>query len=319
MSMKSKSLRVVFMGTPEFAVRNLAEIHLSHHKVVGVITVADKPAGRGKKLRNSAVKDYALTEGLSLFQPTRLKDPEFLQELKELQADVFVVVAFRMLPKEVWRLPKLGTFNLHASLLPNYRGAAPIHWAIINGEKETGVTTFLIDEKIDTGEILLQERTKIGDKETTGELHNRLADMGKRLIIQTLDQLSKGKLSGAKQKNNQEVKDAPKLFPDSCLIDWSDSPKNIYNKIRGLNPFPVAFTKIKINEQEKILKIFSGKIEKIDHELPLGTIVSTKKELKIAIKNGFYLISDLKLEGKKRMNTLDFMNGKPKISEIASK
>ena len=303
-----KDLRIVFMGTPDFAVTILK--HLVDHKynVVGVITAPDKPAGRGRKINQSAVKKYALTENLPILQPTNLKNEAFQEELKALQADVQIVVAFRMLPKSVWAMPKHGTFNLHASLLPEYRGAAPINWAIINGETKTGVTTFFIDDKIDTGEIILQKETTIKDDETVGELHDTLMYMGASLVAETVDLIATENLTTTKQPELDE-KPAPKLFPHNCKIDWSKSLDDIYNHIRGLNPYPAAWTNILNGEEELSAKIYATQKEYVEHKFELGKIITTKKEIKVAVANGFLNIKTLKVSGKKLMDAVSLLNG----------
>ena len=301
-------LRIIFMGTPDFAVASLELLLKSNFNVVGVITAPDKPAGRGRKLNQSAVKKFALNRDLNILQPTNLKDESFIKELELLKANLQIVVAFRMLPKVVWEMPKFGTFNLHASLLPEYRGAAPINWAIINGEKKTGVTTFFIDEKIDTGEIILKRETKIGKTETAGELHDRLMILGGKLIIETVQQIQSGHIKTLKQPI-KEKKEAPKLFKDNCRINWSDSKKNIYNKIRGLSPYPASWTLLINGEEETELKIYSARKQKESHEYEIGAVISSKKELKIAIKKGYIIIDELQLSGKRKMKTQDLLNG----------
>lgn len=300
------------MGTPEFAVAPLEEIIKSGYEVVGVVTTPDKPAGRGQKMAESAVKKYALSKCLTLFQPIKMKDSEFISQLQKLNPDVIVIVAFRLLPKEIWSIPKLGTFNLHASLLPQYRGASPINFAIMNGDKESGVTTFFIDDKIDTGEILLQAKTEIKDSDDAGILHDKLKAIGKQLVIKTLEGLSQGTLKPQKQllKKGVEYKYAPKLFKEDCQIRWDTPLEKIHNLIRGLSPYPTAFTHLLINGESKILKIYKGhyKIEK--HILNVGTvIIEGKKTFKIAAADGFYFLSEIQLEGKKRMEISDFING----------
>lgn len=300
------------MGTSEFAVAPLEEIIKCGYEVVGVVTIPDKPAGRGQKMTESAVKKYALSQGLNLFQPIKMKDPEFISQLQKLKPDVIVIVAFRLLPEEVWSIPKLGTFNLHASLLPQYRGASPINFAIINGDKESGVTTFFIDDKIDTGEILLQAKTEIKDSDNAGILHDKLKAIGKQLVIKTLEGLSQGTLKPQKQvlKKGIEYKYAPKLFKEDCQIRWNAPLEKIHNLIRGLSPYPAAFTHLLINGESKILKIYNGhyKIEK--HVLNVGTvIIEGKKIFKIAAADGFYFLNEIQLEGKKRMGISDFING----------
>ena len=300
------------MGTPEFAVAPLEEIIKSGYEVVGVVTTPDKPAGRGQKMAESAVKKYALSKCLTLFQPIKMKDSEFISQLQKLNPDVIVIVAFRLLPKEIWSIPKLGTFNLHASLLPQYRGASPINFAIMNGDKESGVTTFFIDDKIDTGEILLQAKTEIKDSDDAGILHDKLKAIGKQLVIKTLEGLSQGTLKPQKQllKKGVEYKYAPKLFKEDCQIRWDTPLEKIHNLIRALSPYPTAFTHLLINGESKILKIYKGhyKIEK--HILNVGTvIIEGKKTFKIAAADGFYFLSEIQLEGKKRMEISDFING----------
>ena len=303
-----KDLRIVFMGTPDFAVTILQYLVVHNYTIVGVITAPDKPAGRGRKLNESAVKKFASSINLPIFQPTNLKNEEFNKELKALKADLQIVVAFRMLPKIVWQMPKYGTFNLHASLLPAYRGAAPIHWAIINGETKTGVTTFFIDDKIDTGEIILQEEMAIQNNETVGTLHDKLMYLGSNLVATTVDLISTEKVITTKQPNLEE-KTASKLNPENCRIDWTDSLDNIYNKIRGLNPFPAAWTIISNNEEEIPAKIYAVRKEMTAHTFNVGQIIATKKDLKIAVQKGFILIDEIKLSGKKKMDTKSLLNG----------
>ena len=303
-----KDLRIVFMGTPDFAVTILKHLIENDYNVVGVITASDKPAGRGRKLNESAVKKYAASVNLPILQPTNLKNEEFNTKLKALNADLQIVVAFRMLPKIVWQMPKYGTFNLHASLLPEYRGAAPIHWAIINGETKTGVTTFFIDDKIDTGEIILQEEIEILNNETVGSLHDKLMFLGADLVAKTVDLIATEKVKTTKQPELEE-KAASKLNSDNCRIDWSDSLDNIYNKIRGLNPFPAAWTIIKNEEEEISSKIYAIKKEKEDHNLTSGKIIASKKELKVAVNGGYIIIDEIKLSGKKKMDAKSLLNG----------
>lgn len=303
-----KDLRIVFMGTPDFAVTILKHLVDQNYNIVGVITATDKPAGRGRKLNESAVKKYALSENLKILQPKNLKNEDFNNELKSLKADLQIVVAFRMLPKAVWKMPKMGTFNLHASLLPEYRGAAPIHWAIINGETKTGATTFFIDDKIDTGEIILQEEIDISKTETVGSLHDKLMFLGADLVAKTVDLITNGNVKTEKQPELEE-KSAPKLHPENTKIDWSESLDNIYNKIRGLNPFPAAWTMILNNDDEISAKIYE--VEKIEesHPIKVGTIISSKKEMKVAVANGFINIKGIKLAGKKKMDAVSLLNG----------
>ena len=304
-----EKLRIVFMGTPEFAVGILDTIIKNNFEVVGVITAADKPAGRGQKIKYSAVKEYALDNNLSLLQPTNLKDSEFLEELKALNANLQIIVAFRMLPKVVWEMPKYGTFNLHASLLPNYRGAAPINWAIINGESKTGVTTFYIDDKIDTGAMILSAEIPIDSDENAGQLHDRLMVLGSETVIDTLKLIEKEQVSPTIQEDNSEIKTAYKLDKDNCKIDWRKSSAEIHNQIRGLSPYPVAWCYFNDNNQEWNVKIYESKISIEKHSLPIGTIQTTKKEIKVVVSDGFLQILSLQLPGKKKMTASELLNG----------
>jgi methionyl-tRNA formyltransferase len=309
MRLTADKMKVVFMGTPEFAVGVLdAIINNDQFDVVGVVTASDKPAGRGKKLNMSAVKKYALQKELPILQPTRLKSEVFLQELEDLKADIFVVVAFRMLPEVVWKMPPLGTFNLHASLLPAYRGAAPINWAIINGETKTGVTTFFIDEAIDTGAILLQREVNIEQDETAGTLHDKLMEAGRELTVETLKKI---KQNNIKPKPQPKIapSHAPKLHKENTKIDWSKSGKEIEQFIRGLSPYPVAWTEIDWRDQAKTLKIYNAIYEQEAHALEVKSILATKKTMKIVIKDGFIDLKEIQLPGKKRMPVRDFLNG----------
>ena len=311
-----EKLRIVFMGTPDFAVGILDTIYKNNYDIVGVITAPDKPAGRGQKVSMSAVKEYALEKNLRLLQPTNLKSEEFLAELKSLDANLQVVVAFRMLPEVVWKMPKLGTFNLHASLLPEYRGAAPINWAIINGETKTGVTSFFIDDKIDTGAMILSKETKIGANETAGELHDRLMHLGSETVLETLQLIESGKAITTLQENNPDVKTAYKLNKENCKIDWSQSGKTIFNLIRGLSPYPAAWTFIKDGENEWNVKIYLASFEEKTHSETIGKISTTKKEIFIATKDGLLKIESLQFPGKKRMLAHELLNG-IKLSENA--
>lgn len=304
-----EKLRIVFMGTPEFAVGILDTIVKNNFEVVGVITAADKPAGRGQKIKYSAVKEYSLEHNLTLLQPTNLKDESFLSELKALNANVQVVVAFRMLPEVVWRMPKYGTFNLHASLLPNYRGAAPINWAIINGETKTGVTTFFIDDKIDTGAMILNKEIEIGSNEDAGSLHDRLMELGCGTVIETLQLIEKENVTTSIQTDNPDIKTAYKLNKENCKIDFEKSGEEIYNLIRGLSPYPSAWCYIKDGEQEWNVKIYEASLSIENHNFSLGSILFTKKEMKIAVKNGFINLISLQFPGKKRMSVTEFLNG----------
>lgn len=304
-----EKLRIVFMGTPEFAVGILDTIIKNNYDVVGVITAADKPAGRGQKLKYSAVKEYALEHNLHLLQPTNLKDEHFLAELKSLNANLQVVVAFRMLPEVVWKMPKLGTFNLHASLLPNYRGAAPINWAIINGETKTGVTTFFIDDKIDTGAMILSKETAISPNESAGALHDRLMHIGSEAVVETLHLIAQGTVTTTIQTDSDDIKTAYKLNKDNCKIDFSKSGIEIYNLIRGLSPYPSAWCFIKDGEEEWNVKIYEANWHNQPHNYPIGNIITSKKEMKIAVINGFLELISLQFPGKKRMATSELLNG----------
>ena len=304
-----KKLRIVFMGTPEFAVGILDTIIKNNYDVVGVITAADKPAGRGQKLKYSAVKEYALANNLNLLQPTNLKDESFLAELKSLNANLQVVVAFRMLPKVVWEMPSLGTFNLHASLLPNYRGAAPINWAIINGEAKTGVTTFFIDDKIDTGAMLLNAETAISKSESAGQLHDRLMQLGSETVIQTLALLEKGNVTTTIQQDTADIKTAYKLNKENCKIDWTKSVSEIHNLIRGLSPYPAAWCFFSDKGEEWNIKIYEANILNESHSLAIGQLICTKKEMKIAVQDGFIQVLSLQFPGKKKMTTAELLNG----------
>ncbi len=304
-----EKLRIVFMGTPEFAVGILDTIIKNNYEVVGVITAADKPAGRGQKLKYSAVKEYALANNLNLLQPTNLKDESFLAELKSLNANLQVVVAFRMLPEVVWKMPTLGTFNLHASLLPNYRGAAPINWAIINGETKTGVTTFFIDDKIDTGAMILSKETPISSTENAGELHDRLMTIGSEAVVETLALIAKGNTVTTIQTDSSEIKTAYKLNKDNCKIDFSKTGKEIYNLIRGLSPYPSAWCFFKDGTEEWNVKIYEAKLIEESHNYEVGSIITTKKEMKIAVQDGFIEVMSLQFPGKKAMKTSELLNG----------
>ncbi|MBV9963913.1 MAG: methionyl-tRNA formyltransferase [Parafilimonas sp.] len=298
------------MGTPDFAVASLNALVKEGSNILGVITAPDKPAGRGMQLQQSAVKKYALEKGLHILQPEKLKNPTFLEELESLQADVQIVVAFRMLPQIVWNMPPMGTINVHASLLPQYRGAAPINWAIINGEKETGVTTFKLQHEIDTGNILLQEKISISEDETAGELHDKLKELGANVLVKTIRSLADGTLSELPQTEilnpESEAKHAPKISTETCKIDWNKNAEDIFNLTRGLSPYPTAFTFL----DGKMLKIFSGKKEIITHNLATGDYKTDGKTyLKFACSNGFIQCTDIQLQGKKRMLTEDFLRG----------
>lgn len=304
-----RDLRIVFMGTPEFAVSSLARLIEEEYKVVGIITAPDRPAGRGRKLQVSEVKQFALENNLNVLQPTNLKDPEFLQELKDLQANLQVVVAFRMLPESVWRMPEYGTFNLHASLLPQYRGAAPIHWAIINGESKTGVTTFFIDEKIDTGEIIASESIAIEEDETVGILHDKLKTLGADLVMKTVRAIEKGPVTTEKQPKKGQLKSAPKLNRENTKINWTEDVQTIYNKIRGLNPFPAAWTYLSNGEEELSVKIYESQYTKCKHQDGTGLLKIEDSSIHVSAKDGYLIIKEIQLPGKRKMKVRDLLNG----------
>ena len=314
---KKDELRIVFMGTPEFAVTILDKLVQNDYNIVGVITSPDKPAGRGRKINKSAVKVYAEEKLLNVLQPTNLKDEDFLKELASLKANLQIVVAFRMLPRKVWEMPDYGTFNLHASLLPNYRGAAPINWAIINGETETGVTTFFIDDKIDTGAMILQDKVTIADDDSAGTLHDKLMYLGADLVLKTIKQFQIGKVVRTKQDFDSDVKSAPKIHKDTCQIDWDQSLEHIYNHIRGLSPYPTSWTTLMNNGEEIFLKIYKANKEKEKHNLKNGQIICNKKEMKVAVKGGYLKLLEIQLPGKRKMEIRDVLNGL-KLAETAS-
>ena len=302
------SLRIVFLGTPEFATTSLNALMQSKHEVVGVVTAPDKPAGRGQQLNESDVKKFAVQHGLNLFQPEKLRDEHFIQELKNLNADLFVVVAFRMLPEVVWNMPRLGTLNLHGSLLPQYRGAAPIQWAVMNGETETGCTTFRLKHEIDTGEVLGQHKMSIAPNETAGELYERMMHEGADLLVSTLDLLEEQKVEPIAQEKliTSELKHAPKLLKEDGRVRLTDSPAVVHNRVRGVTPFPGAFTTF----QGKILKIHKGLPEETEHSFELGSFHSDNKTfLKLAVNGGFYNLFEVQLEGKKRLAVDEFLRG----------
>lgn len=304
-----RTLRIVFMGTPEFAVATLERLVTSGHTVVGVVTAPDKPAGRGRKLQMPAVKIYALGQGLPVLQPANLKDPGFVQQLKELGANLQVVVAFRMLPLVVWQMPEYGTFNLHASLLPDYRGAAPINWAIINGETETGVTTFFIDEKIDTGAIILQEILPIRPDETAGSLHDKLMVAGADLVLKTVERIGSGNLEVQEQRDQENLKAAPKIDPETCRIDWERPVQEVYNHIRGLSPYPGAWTTLYTGGETIHVKIYKAGVIPERHGHPIGHVTVSRREMRIAGKEGSIVLEEIQLAGKRRMTVQEVLNG----------
>jgi len=314
--MKAKDLRIIYMGTPDFAVAPLKELIENQYNVIAVVTAPDKPAGRGKKLREPAVKQFAKQYNLTILQPEKLKAPEFNRQLKELNPDLNIVVAFRMLPEMVWQLPKLGTFNLHASLLPQYRGAAPINWAIINGETKTGLTTFFIDKEIDTGKIILQEEIEIAPDDNVGSLHDKMMEKGAKLVLKTVNLIAEGNYAPKPQneliQDISQLKTAPKIFKDDCKINWEQSGKKIYDFIRGLSPYPAAWTIFQSIQGDKVLsaKIFEAEFIEEEHEMMIADMDSDKKTyLHIAVPDGFISIKIIQLEGKKRLNIEDFLRG----------
>lgn len=304
-----KNLRILFMGTPAFAVHILDRIIANNYEVCGVVTAPDKPAGRGQKMHTSAVKKYAVKNNLPLLQPTNLKSEEFAAQLQEIKPDIAVVVAFRMLPKKVWSFPKHGTFNLHASLLPEYRGAAPINWAIINGEEETGVTTFFLDEEIDTGKIILQEKVAILAQDDAGKLHDKLMETGAETVVKTLAMIANDNIHPQPQPTTGKLKAAPKLNADNTQIDWTKDVQSIHNHIRGLNPYPVAWTILEDEGKKLRCKIFEVTSTKEEHDKQIGEIVLTKSEMKVATTDGYISIKKIQLPGKRKMLIQDLLNG----------
>jgi methionyl-tRNA formyltransferase len=308
-----EKLRLVFMGTPDFAVESLKSLIQSRHDVMAVVTAADKPAGRGRIVQTSPVKEYALHCGLPVLQPPNLKDHAFLDQLASFKPDLQVVVAFRMLPEAVWKLPVTGTINLHASLLPQYRGAAPINWAIINGEKKTGVTTFFINQEIDTGEILFQKEIDIFPEDTAGLLHDRLKAIGAALLVETVDAIASGNYHRLPQpglKSTVPLRTAPKINREDCRVRWSSEGKDIVNFIRGLSPLPAAWSTFKSADEIIPVKIFAAEWLEESHGLPLGMVLTDHKScLRVAVKDGFLAIKELQLPGKKRLSILEFLNG----------
>ncbi|HZJ79690.1 MAG TPA: methionyl-tRNA formyltransferase [Dysgonamonadaceae bacterium] len=309
--MTKKDFRILFLGTPSFAVETLKLLVENQYNVVGVVTMPDKPAGRGHKLQESDVKKYAKSHNLPVLQPTNLKDEEFIEELKTLKADMNIVVAFRMLPEVVWDMPKHGTYNLHGSLLPQYRGAAPINWAIINGEAETGVTTFKLVHEIDTGQIAHQAKIEIGERDNAGTIHDKLMVVGAQLMLKTVDAIIDGSITlQAQNPNAEELKPAPKIFKDTCRIDWNSTAYEVDHFIRGLSPYPAAHTTLVRDGESFNIKIFDVQpiIEK--HNYSIGTIVQPHpKQLNVAVSNGFITVLELQVEGRRRMKTVDFLNG----------
>ncbi len=311
-----KDIRIVFMGTPDFAVTILETLVIQEYTIVGVITAPDRPAGRGQKLRKSAVKVYAESQGLTILQPTNLKNQDFIDQLASLKANLQIVVAFRMLPAVVWQMPAYGTFNLHASLLPQYRGAAPINWAIINGETETGVTTFFIDEKIDTGAVIFQERLSIGNTENAGSLHDRLMHLGAGLVTKTVDAIASDTVTTQIQPQSEDLKTAYKLFPENTKIDWEATSDIIHNHIRGLSPYPTAWCYLINNDKEERVKIYNAFAKAYDEtspeknaNAPFGAIQIEDGMLKVTALNGYIYITEIQLPGKRKMDVKSLLNG----------
>ncbi len=317
----NKDIRIIFMGTPDFAVESLRLLIENKLNVVAVITAPDKPAGRGQKLQESPVKKYAVSENIPVLQPEKLKNEDFIEELRSYKADLQIVVAFRMLPEVVWNMPPIGTFNLHGSLLPQYRGAAPINWAVINGEKVSGITTFFLKHKIDTGDILFRKEVNIGDNDTAGEVHDKLMVEGAKLVVKTVDTIITGNYETKNQndyiQSGEEIKDAPKIFKNDCRINWNGDGFKTHNFIRGLSPYPTAWTElVKPGSKTISVKIFQTVFHKAEHKLEAGTLVSDKKtEIKIATKGGYIEIISLQQAGKKRLTAKEFLIGFQQIGE----
>jgi methionyl-tRNA formyltransferase len=313
--MADRKLKIIFLGTPEFAVSSLEILLKNNYEIAGVVTAPDQPSGRGLQLTQSAVKKFALQHHLKIFQPVKLKDEQFLGEIKKLNADLFIVVAFRMMPKELWQMAPLGTFNLHASLLPQYRGAAPINRAIMNGEKQTGVTTFFLKHEVDTGNILLQEKVSIGENETAGELHDKLKIAGPELVLKTVKAIETNNYKEVSQtellNENEQLKTAPKIFKDDCRINWNQNIEIIHNHIRGLSPYPAAFTEIiSPDKQIYLVKIFKSEKEISATATSAGKLETDGKTfLKISGTNGFIKIPEIQLQGKKKLLAEEFLRG----------
>jgi len=311
----NNNLRIIFMGTPDFAVPSLRLLLENDLNIVGVVTTPDRPAGRGLKQEPSAIAKFALTQRLKILQPDNLKSGDFIRQLRDLKPDLQVVVAFRMLPEHVWRLPEMGTINLHASLLPDYRGAAPVNWVIINGEKETGLTTFFIDQQIDTGKIIHQERMLIGEEETAGQLHDRMMKQGAELLLRTVRSIASGDYHPVNQQEmihpGSVLKTAPKITKELCRINWYEKTANIHNLIRGLSPYPAAWTEGRLTDGTTLtLRIFTSSPEMHMHDKTPGTVITDhKSKLTIAATDGYLHILDLQLAGKNRMKTAEFLRG----------
>ena len=314
MNYTKDSLKIVFFGTPDFAVESLDRLVSGGYNIVGVVTMPDKAAGRGHKMYQSPVKEYAVAHGLKLMQPENLKSPEFVEELRELKADLQIVIAFRMLPEVVWNMPPLGTFNLHASLLPKYRGAAPINWAVMNGDSETGVTTFFLKHEIDTGDIIQQERISISEIDNVGVVHDKLMTLGAGMVVETVDSIIKGTVKPIPQEElltkDERPTPAPKIFKDTCKIDFSRSARDVYNHIRGLSPYPAAWTEIKdATGTTYSIKIYETELPSSVIVGDPGTVVATKDKLTFACADGSIEVKSLQLAGKKRMSVAEFLRG----------
>lgn len=312
--MTKEELRIIYMGTPDFAVEPLKLLVAGGYNIVGVVTMSDKPVGRHQTdLTASPVKQYAISQGLKVLQPEKLKNPEFLEELKSLKADLQIVVAFRMLPEAVWAMPRLGTFNLHAALLPQYRGAAPINWAIINGDTQTGITTFFLDQEIDTGNVIQRVPVPILDTDNAEDVHDKLMVLGANLVIETVDNILADNIKPISQSElvtDEPLRPAPKIFKETCRINWSKGVKSTYDFIRGLSPYPAAWTEMEYANRRNVLKIYAAEKEFCEPEYPTGTLTTNgRNELKVALSDGYLHLKTLQLAGKKRMEVTDFLRG----------
>lgn len=321
---EKKDLRIVYMGTPDFAVEPLSKLVEGGYNIVGVITMPDKPIGRHQnELSASPVKKYAVEHGLRVLQPAKLKDPEFVEELRSLQADLQIVVAFRMLPEVVWNMPRYGTFNLHAALLPQYRGAAPINWAIINGDTETGITTFFLDHDIDTGSVIQRVPVPILDTDNVEDVHDKLMHLGSDLVVETVDNILSGTVTPIPQselQTDEPLRPAPKIFKETCRIDWTQGVKRTYDFVRGLSPYPAAWTELTYNGKTSVLKVYATSKEFCEVSEPIGTIVTDGKTyLKVAQADGYQHLLTIQLAGKKRMQTADFLRGFHAEGEVSVK
>ncbi len=321
---EKKDLRIVYMGTPDFAVEPLSKLVEGGYNIVGVITMPDKPIGRHQnELSASPVKKYAVEHGLRVLQPAKLKDPEFVEELRSLQADLQIVVAFRMLPEVVWNMPRYGTFNLHAALLPQYRGAAPINWAIINGDTETGITTFFLDHDIDTGSVIQRVPVPILDTDNVEDVHDKLMHLGSDLVVETVDNILAGTVIPIPQselQTDEPLRPAPKIFKETCRIDWTQGVKRTYDFVRGLSPYPAAWTELTYNGKTSVLKVYATSKEFCEVSEPIGTVVTDGKTyLKVAQADGYQHLLTIQLAGKKRMQTADFLRGFHAEGEVSVK